>query len=275
MWWGPSIFDFKKDEAEKVLADYNKLSTYLYKFVDLEQDYSVFNQRPIAQWIKEKGLSDGNVVCLYFFIRNFLEKSGKSVNIDDIGIHPDVKECLDAILVCLQRVAYDVLHHYALFQSPSVLNSYNVMKSKLYYLLTTYLPCGKNLSKLSSFSQSHENAIDRWHYKKNNGIGYFESIAPKSDVIFPHRDWTKNWYPCRWLEAFGWSHYTSYGITFGPIPQGLKVDQDSYLRNADKVYKAMLKCFDITTITSWDEFFQKFEFPLTQQEIEKALKLSD
>jgi hypothetical protein len=250
MWLLSGTPEFNQHAAEQKKWNYYELSTHLYSVVDNVKDYKTFSATPVCKWIDKNVFLDFNIVILYFYVRNYLEKEGPKMWVENL-YHTRVFDLyLEAILVCLYRVAYDALHHYAQLQDSTVFKSYSIFKEKFHHLLT-YIP-NFSLDKLKDFPERNSAAL--WRLNK-------ESFFEKE-------------YSPKWLKTFSWVMYIPgcYGISFGKENENdPTVHIGAYKENTPIIFEA-LKTVHAECL-SWQAFFSSYDFPFTKKRISEIFGL--
>lgn len=238
-------------------SNYNGLAEFFYEQCDrVDNEYLIdTNQLTLDAWIEEKAFGTGNIVCAYFFVRNYLKKTNYST-VDK----KTLARCLTMMLLCLKLVAYDIVQHYTYFKKKSVFSVYSTFKQKIYNLLKY---CVSNPSD-DCFVGLSDNELN-WSYldKEKNGRFNFSTVLNQATEHWKNNEWNTLRRSYAWVGVFGWAHGWTpnrWGISFG-IEQ---VSDNKRYEPIQSKYITMIENIFVK-ISSWEEFFQSFDFPFTHE----------
>lgn len=254
---------FIAGKAETYLHSYNQLYPYLQEHVDkpLFANTTPFTwkdakitcgEESAFTWIESKA-NQGNIVCLYFFVLNYLKYC-----------HPEqtprqTQECFTMMMLLLMRITYDIINHYAANQDASIFNAYYIMKQKMSLLLNFV-----SNEKKAAYPKLKDTIFKALEYWRTN----FTIYQP--------------FFSCTWLTSFRWTFYSlnpySAAIFFGSEISQCTSYQcaintlEARQLASPKLFPMVSEIFsEIAEDNSWDKFFASFYFPLNQDELKNRI----
>lgn len=273
---------FTWEYADSIQNNYDKLFPYFAKHVDKIDRYVTLIRGDVGRCIKSYALGStqtensnvksdvgGNVVALYYFVRNHIKKQAcryKSKQLAALSRNENFSQNLFAMLLCLQCVAFDVINHYIIHRDPSVFNTYTIFKKKFHYLYTHFLPRGWSYAQFPDFNTVCKETINYWKRK----------------------DWHKHRLCCEWVKSFNW-YYPNikgcYSLYFGPCNtlEGTTTLSNKeidtiflFVENIFTNIQSENQVFSVAKSSSWSDFFEEahyfksFAFPYSKEDLDKA-----
>lgn len=269
--------NFNPEYANSIQSNYSLLFPYLERHVDKVRDYGAFSNEPIHNWITYKALGDndpehlkngtqsdvgGNVIALYYMVRNHLKKSNlRNRSAQELLKDEDFAASLFGMILCLQRIAFDIIIHYITHHDESVFNVYSIFKKKFHYLYKHFLPIGFSSRNLLKLSHLGHKSIEYWKTMK----------------------WYHHEFPCEWVTSCNWYYPNIPGcwsLWFGDSQasnclqqsEDMKVHESPITQEQrNQAFLLVAKNFADLTVTNtdftiapkhifWDDFLEEYSY---------------